>query len=335
MTKTIGRQPRITMLGYTRVGKTSLLAAMNKWFEDTVGETSLQLTPDYATVSILSDQLRRLEELFSQIKITEDKGIAPSQEQNSYDFGIGKPGEKPAIYLHFQDYPGEYLKESGETRQQVADMVRTSAVVVITIDAAAMMEADGRWHTSINQPLVIRTMFLEAYQRLEGPRLVLFAPVKCEGYVRDDVRAEDLRRTIKEKYQALFSLFASDALRSNVAVAITPVQTLGEIVFSHVGNTQKDGSPPTFYFRKIGPDSVYRPRNGDQPLRYMLRFLLSRAYTERRTGFGPLNPIWRSLRDLFGADDYLRASVETFARGCKNDREFEVVQGEELLMMLS
>lgn len=331
MGKTIGRDPQITMLGYTRVGKTSLLAAMHRWFEDTVERSELQLTPDYATVSILSDQLSRLEGLFEHIKVTEDKGVAPSQRQHTYNFGIGRRGEEPALDLHFQDYPGEYLKESPETRERVADLVRNSVVVVITIDASALMEEHGIWHTSINQPLVISTLFQEAYLRLDGPRLVLFAPVKCEAYVHDDTQAEELKRRLKEKYQSLMALFASDRLHDQVAVVITPVETLGEIVFSHVSHIRPENSPPLFFFRKIGPDSVYRPRNGDQPLRYILRFLLSRAYAERREGFGPLNPLWRSLRDLFGMDQHLRDAVETFANGCKNDREFEIIQGEALL----
>ncbi len=323
--------PQITMLGYTRVGKTSLLAAMYRWFEDTIDETNLQLTPDYATVSILTEQLSRLEELFAHIRITDDKGVAPSQNQNTYNFGIGKPAEAPSINLHFQDYPGEYLKESLETREKVAELVRTSAVVLITIDAAALMEEHGRWHMSINQPLVIRALFQEAYLRLEEPRLVLFAPVKCESYVQDEQTAEEFKRRIKEKYMSLISLFAAERLRKHVAVVITPVQTVGEIIYSHTAHMNDDNSPPTFYFRKIGPDSVYRPRNGDQPLRYILRFLLSRAYAERREGFGPLNGLWCSLRDLFGADTYLKEAVETFALGCKTDREFEIIQGEELL----
>ncbi|MFP4439011.1 MAG: hypothetical protein ACLFVO_17360 [Chloroflexaceae bacterium] len=331
MSKTIGRNPQITMLGYTRVGKTSLLAAMHRWFEDTVEKSDLQLSPDYATVSILSDQLSRLEGLFEHIKVTEDKGIAPSQRQHTYNFGLGKRGEEPALTLHFQDYPGEYLKESPETRERVADLVRSSVVVLITIDAAALMEENGIWHTSINQPLVISALFQEAYLRLEGPRLVLFTPVKCETYVHDETRAEELKRRLKEKYQSLLALFASERLRNQVAVVITPVETLGEIVFSHVSHMRPEESPPLFFFRKIGPDAVYRPRNGDQPLRYILRFLLSRAYAERREGFGPLNPVWRSLRDLFGMDQHLREAVESFARGSKADREFEIVQGEELL----
>lgn len=52
---------KITMLGPSGVGKTTLLTAMYEQFESNIGKTNLQLTPDEESSAILQETLGRTE----------------------------------------------------------------------------------------------------------------------------------------------------------------------------------------------------------------------------------------------------------------------------------
>ena len=62
---------KITMLGASGVGKTTLLTAMYEQFETNIGNTNLQLTPDDESAAILQD---RLIELKSLVDVFEARG---------------------------------------------------------------------------------------------------------------------------------------------------------------------------------------------------------------------------------------------------------------------
>src|SRR5436853_4574686 len=54
---------KITMLGSSGVGKTSLLAAIYDQFDQIIGQTNLQLTPDDNSRTILENRLTELKSL--------------------------------------------------------------------------------------------------------------------------------------------------------------------------------------------------------------------------------------------------------------------------------
>ena len=93
--------------------------------------------------------------------------------------------------------------------------------------------------------------------------------------------------------------------------------------FSRIEN--KNGHP-IFHFRKTDYNAVYSPQDSEQPLRYLLRFLLKCYYDERSKGFWvPL------LRRLFDTDKYLKEAVNIFAKDCKVTDGFEIISGSDLL----
>jgi len=317
------------MLGGRGVGKTSLLTAMYDQFNKVVGEVNLQLTPDRESSARLAEKLGELRSLFDDFEVTPGTGVLGTSEKQEFTFGIGKRGKAPSLNLRFVDYPGGYIASHArqEDRDEIHRLLKESPVVLVAIDAVALMEKEGRWDEAVNRTQQICDMFKENYQDLNGPRMVLFTPVKCETYVQDEKSALRLRQRIKEQQSSLLNLLSSEALQKHVVVAITPVQTTGTVVFSRM---QVEHNIPFFYFRKKQPDSVYRPQDSEQPLRYMLRFLLKLHHSKRSEQWGFLS----FVREWLGMDKYLVEAVENFAKKCKDTRDstgFEVVQGKSWL----
>jgi hypothetical protein len=105
-------------------------------------------------------------------------------------------------------------------------------------------------------------------------------------------------------------------------VIITPVQTVGTVVFSRI--EMLDGKP-LFIFRKTSHDAQYNPQDSEQPLRYLLRFLLRLHLDRRNLG------LFNFIRDWLGLDNHLKDAVREFAKGCKNTGAFAVLQGQNWL----
>ncbi len=321
------------MLGPSGVGKTSLLTAMYEQFESTIGAAALQLTPDEESSAILQDRLAELRSLTYTFEakggVSGTEAPAGPMSLRKFRFDLGRKGAKPSLRVAFQDYPGAYhaAQAGPDERGFVRRMLERSAAVLIPVDAPALLEgADpgqlGPWHERMNRPTQITDHFKRAYQQLDGPRLVLLTPVKCETYMRRDGGPAALAQAVKRGYPRLLDLLASDGLRDRVAVVIAPVQTVGAVVFSRID--ERDGSP-RFSFRKLSRDAGYAPVDSEQPLRFLLRFLLRLHREERR---------WRYLdilRDWLGLDAHLEEAVRSFAKGSKTTDGFEIVQGERLL----
>ncbi len=304
----------VTMLGPSGVGKTSLLAAMYDQFENV--SQDLQLVADGDSKPILDGRLKELKSLVGDsIKVR--GGLKTTGEPRSFRFELGETGAAASLEINFQDYPGEYLEQSGRL-QEVKGFIRGSAAVLIPIDTPPLMEREGRHHDRFNQPSELSDLFKKVYKDLDSPRLVILAPVKCEKYMQN---APELFRRVKQGYQKILNQFASDKLLPKVAVAIAPVQTVGSVVFSRV--EEDEDKQPIFYYRKPQPKDPYRPQSTEVPLRYLLRFLV-KLHLDKRAR----NPLYRAL-DSFNSNASLRNAVSRFALPRRD--EVEIVQGLNLL----
>jgi hypothetical protein len=321
---------KITMLGPRAVGKTTLLTAMYDRFEGTIGRTNLQLTPDDLSAALLAEKLDQLKRLLVNPKVAGGIDATPKLEDPAqlpvFKFGLGKKASSPSLNLHFHDYPGGYMEATSAPtqREYVSALLRESHVVVIAIDAPPLMEKNGYYNERFNRPSQIKAMFAGAYQNLDSRRLVLFAPVKCEKYMVTPEGTQNLTRRIKESYATTLDFFRNEKIQPHVAAVITPVQTVGGVVFSQLQEIAD--ADPHFMYRKTGFNAQYIPRDSEQPLRYLLSFLLKLHYDNRSTGF------WGWLRWAFGLDEHLLTAAREFAKECKRSDGFEVVQGSELLL---
>lgn len=80
-------------------------------------------------------------------------------------------------------------------------------------------------------------------------------------------------------YRELIDFFKEDERYDKIAVVITPIQTIGHIAFSHAEKTEEGFTKFTYY--KTPLDAPYEPKDADQPLRYVFRFLLN-VFNESR-----------------------------------------------------
>ncbi len=318
----------VTMLGPTGVGKTSLLTAMYEQFSTNIGKTDLQLTPDEESSALLQERLIQLKSLLDDFEtksgvVRGDRG--EPEDLRSFVFGLGRRGKAPSLQLRFRDYPGGYHlpRATPKQKQFIKDLLQECVSVLIAIDAPALMEQRGKWNELNNRPQQITDIFRTAYQDLESPRLVIFSPVRCEKYMQNERLSLELVQRIKEEYKGLFELFSSDSLLSNLVVVITPVQTVGSVVFSRIET--KNGEP-YFRFRKVGHDARYSPKDSEQPLRYLLRFLLKLHLTNNRN-WGFLN----FIRDVFRMDNHLVNAIRELSIGCKSSGGLEILQGDHWL----
>jgi hypothetical protein len=252
------------------------------------------------------------------------QGIKASSEVVTYEFGLGRKGRKPSLKLWFVDYPGRYIEQGAteEERTFICELLKTSHAIIIAIDAPALIENNSVYNEIKNATTYVTALFENYYQELVEPRLVIFAPLRSEKYMSELEDATKLHAALRKEYERLFNLF--NALKDNVAVVITPVQTLGGFVLS---TYKEENAMLSFRFRKKNQQAVYAPVDNEQPLRYVLRFLLKMHHSERATSWS----IFSFLRGWFHLDRHLTNAVTTFAGGSKKDGGFEIVQGDHLL----
>ena len=312
-------QLNVTMLGPRGVGKTTMLASMYERFSSAV-ETSLQLTPDGESSAVLEDRLGELRSL--ALRFVAGEGVVGNQEESEFLFGLGKKNQEPSLDLRFRDFPGGWLASRGgtsEERRLVDAFVRSSHVVVVAIDAPALMERDGRWHELVNRPQQIADI-IKRNRVPEGEgKLLLLTPIKCEKYMQTPEDAEALNARVKDGYRALLNHTGAPELGELYTVVVTPVQTVGCVRLNSV-DLGPDGEP-VFRFIKASHNARYQPRDTVQPLRYILLYLLHLHLQQRRGG------LFGYLRELFGFNSHLHQAVRDLATGVKTGHGFEVLHG--------
>lgn len=308
---------KITMLGASRVGKTSLLAAIYDRLDRT---STFQIQLDPKSKSILNKRLKELKNVVANPdSIKPDQGIKGNVDSREFSFKLGIAST--FLTLKFQDFPGEYIESQSDLEKikSIENFLKESSAVLIAIDTPSLMERKGEFHEEFNHPKKLLELFKKAYSNLDSQKLVIFVPVKCETYVKTERDAENLARAVKDGYKELLNFFHQEKLEHKVSVVITPVQTLGSLYFSRI--KKDENNRPIFYFCKPDPDASYNPKDCDQPLKYLLRFLLNLTIKNINT---PV--IGKSFKKE------LDSALLKIANGCKEDiGSFEILQGEHLL----
>ncbi|MDP8966143.1 MAG: hypothetical protein M3O33_19605 [Cyanobacteriota bacterium] len=142
-----------------------------------------------------------------------------------------------------------------------------------------------------------------------------------ESYMKNPKSANELLKRVKEQYANLLDLFSAEALRQKVAVVVTPVQTVGNVFFSYI---EVINGKPHFFFSKNDHDAEYNPQDSEQPLKYLLRFLL-KLHIQGQWG------MFNFIRDWLGFDNELKEIVRDYAKDCKTNSGFEIIQGKDWL----
>ncbi|MEC4805758.1 MAG: hypothetical protein SAJ12_03600 [Jaaginema sp. PMC 1079.18] len=281
---------KIIMVAPPGVGKTSFLAAMHEEFNKTFANANINTwTSDSKTLFALEackQVLKNIDPKLQKKKVTPTNPPDDPWEDEGFVFELGSGGKK-FMKLRFTDPSGEYFSPTATSRQReyIEQQLQECDAVVVPIDATALTEMQsqkvndtgvGTWHQEVNNPSQITNLLKNAYSSLEDnsvPRLIVLAPVKCETYMKYQKKADKLLDRVQKGYRDLLNHLKSPELIDRVAVVVTPVQTIGNVAFSH-HKTDSEGVT-RFIYHKTPIDAPYSPQDGDQPLRYILRFLIN------------------------------------------------------------
>lgn len=326
---------KIMMFGPRGVGKTSLLTAMYNDFNTLISRTApgIQLLPNPETKVKLENKLKQLKkplEDSEKLNLTSEDGITGTKNIESYIFNLSKQGKEPFITLKFIDFEGGYISEyaTPEKVEQVQKLINYSDSILLAIDTPAMIEPDKKDKLGIYMEDINKSSMVTNFLRnmlVETPKLILLCPLKSEKYLQDSKRRDDyINEKVTKAFHELISSFKTKDLEDKVCLAITPVQTIGNVVFSRIQDIiEEDGSKyPEFVYVKSQFTDQYLPKDCDQPLRYIFSFLFT-LYLKNRS--------WSWLRDLFGRDDHIKNAILSFAKDRKETDPFEIKQGRNLL----
>ena len=291
---------QIMMLGSRRVGKTSILASMTREFNKVTKGTKLVLTSDGNTTTIneASDNMKNY--FKSPHKPLEEYKMDENATKSfvNYDVSIDISGRQRSVRpkkIRFKDCAGEWIKYAEKNQEEMGNTIEESSVIIIAIDSVLMMEKNGFYNKQNNMDNV--TNFIKKYMRpgelVNGEKMVLFVPLKCEKYYYQDKdanskyfgkRMKELNDCVKENYSELLAYLCNEGNRRYFTVAIMPILTLGGLEFDHFENIEGAAEELTsdnmvYTYRGKGED-VYNPLFCEQPLVYSLLYEQEKIYSD-------------------------------------------------------
>lgn len=284
---------QVMMLGSRRVGKTSILASMKREFNEVTKETKLVLTSD-GNVTAINEASETMKAYFAKAHNPLDEIKLDDNATKSfvnYDLNIDIAGKKRAVRpkkIRFLDCPGEWIRDADSKPKEMGEAIEKSSVIIIAIDSVLMMEKDGLYNRQNNMLNV--TEFIKKHMRpdelVNGHKMVLFVPLKCEKYYHQDKdadskyygkRMKELRDCVKDSYSELFAYLCNAENRKYFTVAIMPILTLGGIEFDHFkdvdGSDNMEITSDSLVYSYCGKgEDVYKPMFCEQPLMYSLLY---------------------------------------------------------------
>jgi GTPase SAR1 family protein len=313
----------VLMVGASGVGKTSTLTAMYDRFNKIIDQDlELQLIPDDETSNKLNKKLIELKKQVATDFIRTRPTVAGTKNFDEFKFLIAKDEDSHnKIELTFRDFPGGYLQTE---RQKVKDWVKESDVIIIPIDTPSLLEEDSIYNEDANAPEKLYDIFKSIKGSFETKnRLVIFVPLKGEKYLDGKLYfTNGIRDRLEKEFSNLIGLFKSKALKDKIALVITSIQTIGDIKFSMIEQDSK--GRPLFVYKKKKFGAKYAPQDTEQPLKYILSFAISEVLKKR----GGLN---RTVSNIFNLDREFVEALQEFSKDYKQDHNFVVLQGEELI----
>lgn len=261
---------KATMLGPRAVGKTSVMASIFSDTKEEIAGTKLYFRPQASCAGILNKKKLQLMNIINKREKLTDRpntgAIGATSEITSFDFELGMKGRSKTIDISIKDYPGEYLDSRPE---EVSRFIAESHIVMIAIDTPYLMEEGGIYNEEKNEAGHIVSFFKDNTDSLEN-KLILLVPLKCERYFHDK-RIDEVSCRVVSAYSELIS-FCKD---KNIACAITPIQTLGDVEFDTFvdNNISFSNLKKLSTYRFCSDKPEYKPMFCVQPLYYLLTYV--------------------------------------------------------------
>ena len=333
------KEYQVTMLGPRGVGKTSILAGMYDQFESVDG-LDFGLIATSTTSQRLNDKVAVLKSQLDEFEAT--TGLDGTTEITTFDFSLNSQYGGFDDDITFTDIPGEHYNNEKKALEKI---VKKNDVIVVAIDSPALMEKGGDYNKSVNKPLETINFIRRAMKGSHKPKLVILVPVKCETYLKnasgkhDPNNATKLLAKVEKEYKSLINFVSA---KDDSALLIAPIQTLGNVRFSHY--ITENAIPMAQFFYTSG--EKYAPKNVEQVLFYILGFHLhnekmflktqSKKLDDERWWFSKLFGIGQDKIDELIAshekrDKILEKLIKKY--NTNNQEGFKVVTGHSSLGM--
>lgn len=278
----------VVMMGGRRCGKTSVLASMQKCFDENFnGKSPLVITSaDESTLGAIEKKRHELAGYFNKKGQWFIPELTSTRDIIDYGFNIGLRGKNNRIRVRFVDFPGEWLGENvhEDNLQSLATEIKKSKIVLIAIDTPHLMECDGFFNELCNRCYRTTELLKNCGFGDNGPGLLLFVPLKCEKYQEEEKMGEVLDK-IQEVYNEMIQ-YVGGTDKSEYLIAITPILTLGGVSFSHFAfdsgeiKLNSTGLPENPIYKFSG-SRKYDPQFCDMPLLLVLAYTLAMAKRAR------------------------------------------------------
>lgn len=300
---------KMCMLGPRGVGKTSVLTSVYSNMNTAVVGTEMYIKADTGTGIILNQKKSDLKNMFKPGNKPGDEvrpGIAGDDVATTFGFDFGINTQNVNMGLEITDFPGEYVLDEPET---VKAYIADSSAIMLAIDTPHLMEYDGKYNEAKNRTSVITKFFAENASVMKERKLVMLVPLKCEKYYHEGC-IEEVTQRVKEVYAELISFLRDknnvNGMKGLHACIVTPILTLGEIVFDCFGvedgavaEAVSHGQPlpkfPKYKYQKAG--AKYAPKYCEQPVYYLLSFV-SKLYREMKEDVES-SGLLRKMKKLF------------------------------------
>lgn len=321
---------KVCMLGARGVGKTSVLTSIfyDGNSSDGLYGTKIRLGAPPGTNADLTKNHEKLQDVFKDRQNI--AAIGASSGVSEFRFELGMLNNDAKINLLITDYPGEKVVAD---KDYVADRVKESQVVLVAIDTPYLIEEDGIHDEEKNQTSIIKKFLLDNVGNLQE-KIVLFVPLKCEKYLdmktskamRND-RSEELADKVENMYKDVI-----DKLKENqtVAVAITPIITMGGVIFDQFETNSEGGTGAKYKFydgeTADGVKAKYTPLFCSQPIFYLLSFV-TRQYKLQRKSVGLFG---KFLQNFENVEDFFEEMVKIDKRRIYGINGYRVLAGKDL-----
>jgi GTPase SAR1 family protein len=275
----------VLMLGARRTGKSSILASMLDNFQKTTAGADVTFSPKGKTIVYLQKKKSELQDVFNQKTINDVWEIdqSPTFDVAHYSFNMNIIGNSNDYTITFVDIPGEYI--NNEHIEEVAEYVLKSCVIIIAIDTPHLLEENGKFNEAFNKVLTLYNLFISDNRFYDLDKMILFVPLKCEKYYHEK-RMEDVKNAVKREYGTIIRQLGNPNIKNKFTMAITPILTMGDVIFSHFGKNSKGlietytGNhesekyrPKHVYYKFRRPDANFSPTHCEQPLIYTLSYI--------------------------------------------------------------
>lgn len=285
MAKNKKAEVNIIMLGARRSGKTSVLASMNEIFDNIEG-SALVLNQDLDNDSALDEALSGMKNIFSKGKygnpIFTFNNVRATDVIYQYYFNLSTIDNKKKTkhLIKFTDIPGEWIcpyedlyindAERNKRKNEVGICLSDSDIIFIAVDSVLLMENEGIYNEIGNECSKITRWLKSQLTESSGKKMIIFVPLKFETYYYSG-RANNVVNEIRRVYSSLIQFLTRDQFRDAFYVAITPVLTLGDLIYA--GEIVKDGSLVKASYKFRSENAKYNPQFCEQPLIYILSYI--------------------------------------------------------------